>query len=316
MFSRWGQHHTGVVLISVLLILAVATVLVAAMLKDQHIATHSIVGQITRAQAREYALGGEEIARQMLYEDWEKNPLTDHLGEIWASEALEYEFEQGALVIRINDRQSCFNVNSLAVAGNQRALNLARFQRLLSQLGVNTAFADRLVDWIDGDQTPGNQGAEDYHYLGLEAAYRTGDTLMADISELKLLLEMTPEEYELLASFVCVLPVASTGININTANAQLIMSLDNGLSAAQAEQAVTGRGNEGYNDLGEFETQLGSPPGLQLAGLSLNSSYFEVSVEAHYQNKVVWLTSLIDRNLADGTMRVIYRDFSKKSLFH
>ena len=66
-----GRNH-GVALVSVLLIVAVVSAL-AYHLMTHHSLTLAASRQLfEQAQLREYALGGEIFARQMLYEDWEQ----------------------------------------------------------------------------------------------------------------------------------------------------------------------------------------------------------------------------------------------------
>jgi len=55
---------------------------------------------------------------------------------------------------------------------NLRPQGLDIFQRLLSVLGLPTAPASALVDWIDADSEPQPQGgAEDATYLALQSPY-------------------------------------------------------------------------------------------------------------------------------------------------
>jgi len=304
--------ESGMALILVLLILTVAMLLVTNMLKDQDLALHMTRSHIELIQAREYALSGEEIARQILFEDWSSDPLKDFAGESWGSDELFYEYDEGSVTLQIRDLQSCFNLNNLHGTGTLTTLSRTRFNQLLTQLQVNLVYAERIVDWIDGDQTPLPSGAEDYHYLSLEQPYRTGDTLMADVSELKLILDMTIEDYNQLSQHVCTLPVTSTSLNVNTASSTLLETLSPGITPQQIEQAIAAReASLGFTDLDAFQQALGNPQGYQAGGLSVNTRFFNVLVRADYNGRIAWLSSLIERNPTDGTMRIVARDFSR-----
>jgi type II secretory pathway component PulK len=50
---------------------------------------------------------------------------------------------------------------------------------------------------------------------------------------------------------------------------------------------------------------------VTLQGLGVQSGYFQVTVRARYQDRAGYLTSVIQRNAADGSLRVIYRDMMK-----
>lgn len=317
-FSHSGlgkPKNRGIALITVLLVMVVATIMATAMIKDQNISIHRALNFFENDQAREYVLGGEEIARQVLYTDFTKTPTKDHESEPWGEESLEYEFERGLIQLKIRDLQAGFNLNSLLDTSAQGALNKKRFNLLLNFLSIDLAFSDRIADWIDPDQNPRQLGAEDYHYLGLDVPYRTGSTYMEDVSELRLMLEIDDDIFRKLAPHVTTLPTYDSAINVNTAGPELLMSLARQISQAQVDQALEAREPDGYNDLQGFERMMGSPPDLVLKGLSVNSSYFQAEVVAIYNGRKAYLTSILERNPVDGTIKVIYRDFSKKMLY-
>ena len=80
------QKSRGVALISVLLIVALATTLAHQMAARHSLSIAQSRLLISASQARQYALGGEEYARQILYADWleEETRDTDTLLEPWA----------------------------------------------------------------------------------------------------------------------------------------------------------------------------------------------------------------------------------------
>ena len=80
------RRQAGVALVSVLLIVAVATAL-AYQMATRHTLNIAQSSQLLNgSQARQYALGGEEFARQILYADWldEETRGNDTLLESWA----------------------------------------------------------------------------------------------------------------------------------------------------------------------------------------------------------------------------------------
>jgi len=86
-------RQQGVALVSVLLIVAIATVMAVTMVREQQSAIPTARGYLARGQAMQYALGGEELARQILYEDFAEGTGRDHLTEVWANPELQFEFE-------------------------------------------------------------------------------------------------------------------------------------------------------------------------------------------------------------------------------
>ena len=66
------RRSTGVALLSVLLIVSVATTLAHHMMSRHTLSVAYTGVALNGSQARQYALGGEEYARQLLYTDWEE----------------------------------------------------------------------------------------------------------------------------------------------------------------------------------------------------------------------------------------------------
>ena len=178
--------NRGVVLLSVLLIVALL-----AAVAYQLLARHSL----TVAQARysfngdqslAYALGAETLARQVLYEDWSQSgPGVDNLLETWAQPLAPFEIENGLIEVQVRDMHSCFNLNSLAGSEGQR--NLARLKTLLRNNNVPDTLADAWHDWVDADNSISGFGAEDGEYLLLKQAYRTANQRAGHVSEFRLI---------------------------------------------------------------------------------------------------------------------------------
>lgn len=120
---------------------------------------------------------------------------------------------------------------------------------MLLRLQIDTAYAERLLDWIDEDQqASGGYGAEDNQYLLLQPPYRAGNRWLGDVSELRLLLDMSERDYRLLLPHVSALP-AEVGLNVNTASALLLSCLADDLDLASAQSLVEARGEQGFADL-------------------------------------------------------------------
>lgn len=309
------SREQGVALISVLLIVVVAMVIGTQMISEQKLAVARALTTFNHQQVRQYALGGEELARQILREDFVQSPQIDFPGETWASPELFYEFENGNVAIRIEDLQGRINLNNLAVGQANNSVTRQRLLALMAQLGVEGMFADRAMDWVDSDSAKMPLGAEDYDYLGLERPYRTPGQPMADVSELRLLAEMHADAYSVLAPFVAALPDTNAPVNVNTASAEVLVAIAPQLPLEQAAGLVAVRNEtEGWDSVQAFlqEPALAGMPGLSDVSLGVQSSFFQVSVRARFGERFAYLTSIVQRDPTDGSMRVIYRDFGKK----
>ncbi|MDZ7686478.1 MAG: type II secretion system minor pseudopilin GspK [Gammaproteobacteria bacterium] len=175
-------------------------------------------------------------------------------------------------------------------------------------------FGARIVDWVDADDGKGQLGAEDFDYLALAPPYRSADRPMTTISELRLILEMNAETLRKLTPHVSALPDPAAPLNVNTATAPVLAALVPNLTAEAAEGLVSTRDSggpwESVTDFLQEPALAGS--GLSATGLGVQSGYFRVSVRARFLDRFAYLTSIVQRNPVDGSMRVFYRDMSKK----
>ncbi len=315
--TRFGRGEEGVALISVLLIVAVLTAVVYQLLGRHSLGVAQSRNTLGFDQALSYALGAETLVRQALYEDFsESGPGIDTLEEPWAQAIPPFEIEQeGFLEIRARDLNRCFNLNALAGEEGQEQ-HLKRFKTLLTTLGIPETLADALRDWVDQDEAVFGFGAEDSEYLLREPAYRTPNGPLAHISELRLLRGMEPEYLDILAEHVCVLPVQSLEINVNTASLPLFAALaGNPNPDPVAAQTLA----ESVREFAEVDRFLAEFPDFAPAAdvLDVTSSWFEVQVRAQVGDSIAVLTSLLHRHPDTGAISLVSRDLGKdfRSLF-
>lgn len=310
------KKQQGVALITILLVVVIATVLSVAMVRDQNMTILRTRSFFTQSQAKQYALGGEELARQILWEDFDTGEKKDTLQEDWANQEMQFDFDEGEVRIQIEDMQGRLNVNSLASSGPTGVQARVRFINLFSEIGIDQVYVDRIADWIDEDANVRQLGAEDFDYLGSDRPYRTSGQMMVDISELRLLLDMDREIYQRLLPYVTALPDPEVELNINTAGGAVLQSVSNNLRREAAEQLIAMRDEqEGFDSVTEF---LQSPEvaGLRISaqGLGVQSAFFKVRITARFQERFSYLTSIVQRDPIDGSTRVIYRNNSNKIL--
>ena len=83
--------QSGVALISVLLLVVIVSVLSISMTRNQNFAIHQVRNGYDFSQTNLYTLGGEELARQILWQDHQESEGLDHLNEVWAEKDLYFE---------------------------------------------------------------------------------------------------------------------------------------------------------------------------------------------------------------------------------
>ena len=311
------KAQRGVALITVLLVVAIVTVVSTSMIARQQLSIRATSNQLQARQAWHYALGGEALAQSILRRDAQAagdgQPPRDHLGEAWAQPQPAYDLDegQGQVQLRIEDLAGRFNLNSLLQDGVPNEAAQEQFQRLLQRLEITEPYAERLLDWLDSDQQPtGETGAEDNAYLLLDPPYRTAGRRLEDLSELRLLLGMRDEDFQRLAPHVSVLP-ADAPLNVNTASALVLSSLADTLDTGAAEALVQARRRTGFADVASFMAQPAiAAVQLQNPHLAVASQYFQVTSEVRLGDRRLALVSLLRRD-ADGEVRVLQRNLGQ-----
>lgn len=286
---RISAAHTGrqrgIALITVILIVALATTIASFVAWRQQVWTRQVENLRDASQAAAVARAGVDWAGAILSEDQRKNPV-DHLGEAWAQH-VELPVERGRVAGDISDLQARFNLNNLVRGevgqGQASAADIAAFQRLLARLELPAALADALVDWLDADsQQTGADGAEEAYYLALSEPYYPANRSLVDLAELLLVRGFDQASVDKLAAWVCVLPTP-TPVNVNTASAEVLSAMIPGLNQDDARKFVAERGN-GSPSLAEFRGKL-SPAqtlGLQENLLSVASEHFQVELSVEF----------------------------------
>ncbi|EHV1530552.1 type II secretion system minor pseudopilin GspK, partial [Escherichia coli] len=188
---------------------------------------------------------------------------------------------------RIVDAQACFNLNAI----NYGAVDLAGvpyaariFQQLLINLQVDIIQARQVTaalrDWIDRDDEPVKEGAEDEVYMGMEPPYLAASQPMQDVSELRLIRGIDVRLYRKLLPYVCVLPTSDLSVNVNTLLdsqapllAALFLTKPNSLLVTKL---LLRRPRTGWDSVAAF---LDSP---QLKGIDTSTAISVLAVSSNY----------------------------------
>lgn len=220
--GRPRQH--GVILVSALVITAMAAVVAAALFFDTGLAARRAVGNFSLEQALQIGQGAEVLAAQVLRED---SGQTDTPQENWARPVEPVEVQEGiVLEARLTDATARFNLNSLIEADGERNENAMRlFARLLELVELEPRWADMVSDWIDPDTLPAPDGGEDGLYLAQTPPHRAANLAITSISELLQMPGFTREMFARLAPHVSALPASARTINVCTAGGVVLDAL-------------------------------------------------------------------------------------------
>lgn len=307
---RAAQQGVIAILFAVLIV-ALATLFAVNLAWDNTLDARRSASLYWREQAVQVALGAETWIGSILKLDASETE-TDHLDEIWATELPPLPVEGAGLVGDVSgaltDAQGLFNVNNLLDGtGTVDPIVLAQLERLLVALDIDPKFAGITADWLDADSAPQfPSGAEDNAYTGLTPPYRAANQPISDVSELAALFEMEPEVFQKLRPFITALP-GLTRLNVNTAPAPVLQSLDERIDASVAEGLLEQRADGGFADIGNAFQNLIEPD--RLPQLAENSDYFKLRAVVRIGSVRITMYSLFYRD-ASGTVSSILRSFA------
>ncbi len=153
---------------------------------------------------------------------------------------------------------------------NPQTIQTDRFYRMLVAMDIDrladpAELTAALIDWLDtGDEpyrevrTDGQSlpvsGAEDIHYQSLAQPYHCKNGPLETLQELSLIKGFTPEIVKQISPDLTV--NGNVAVNINTASAEVLMSLDLQISRDTAEAIIDSRQEQPIKDIAQLEKVL------------------------------------------------------------
>ncbi|MFA8386243.1 MAG: general secretion pathway protein GspK [Pelagibaca sp.] len=243
------DDQSGVVLVNVLVVLAIAGGLLMLLVNTQDSSIARVSRRADASLLEQIALGAEASVIDALRRDLDNAPDVDHMNEAWALGVIQNEVQlpTGTFSVKITDLQSKFNINQLSTitAGTQE-------------------FARRLMSALD--QPP-------------ETADQIGRILNAigPVKDLEALKAFGISEQAILAlePFVTALPIEGT-VNLNTVDPFLLgVMMQND---SQANQLLRIRERQGSLSLETFRSIGALRP--QNSGFTSNAYLADILAEA------------------------------------
>ncbi len=310
-------RQRGIAVLTAVLVVTVATVLAVNLLWQSSVDLRRTETLLLQDQARQYDLGGEELARVFLVRDYRNDPDgMDTTKEIWAT-PLKRDFEGGFFEGWLLDQQGRFDVNSMLGADGKPDEKACRqFVRMLTLLPLEspldtstaTGLMEATLDWIDPDEAPQLNGAEDDRYTSREPPYRPANFWFVSTSELQAVQGYTQEIYTALEPHVTALPPVGKErrkTNINTATDVVLASLVDNESLESVEPLL----NQEYAQASDF---IEEAPGFKAVenDIDVKSDWFLLTVTTSIGTTQSTLYSLLERRGENVTVRL--RSFDVK----
>lgn len=302
------RKHNGGALISALFITAIAAIIATAMAVQQRLMIHESELVMRSDQAYLNLRLMQKAAEMMV-----KKQASQWRGE---KKLPDVTINNLSISGTIDDEQGKFNINDLFYPANQ-----SRFIVLLQAVvqGISLQESNRIAKAMTAWMTNNSQ---DPYYLSLHPPYRSSQTVMANISELRLIAGITPDIYTALEPYVTALPIVkstqktalASPININSALPPVLLTLDPTLTLSQAQRLFQCRKSQGgFSDLKTFITQCGAQTGITVLNDAVTTShYFLVRARGESDHHTVQLTSLLVTQPQKNNklnVRVVWQEF-------
>ena len=312
------KQQQGIALITILVMVALATILAATIAKRQANTAENTAYLMRQNQSLLYAKSAEAFFSELLVDDANNVGAVDHLQENWAKPMPAFPVEDGFVSGTLQDESGKFNLNSLVndegVPNPQAKL---WFEKLLLRVGLPEKLSEAVIDWQDADdEISGTMGAENSYYQGLPQGYLAANSKFHNVEELKLVRGFEDQKYLQIVDYVSALPASDSKVNVNTAPAMLLASLDPKLDINAVEQALQKRQVNlehfsNINDLWATEPFKQVNPDVQSqvnALLGVQSNYFKAKIEVLLSERKRQFSSDLVRK--DKTVYVVYRSMA------
>ncbi|WP_081406369.1 type II secretion system minor pseudopilin GspK [Acinetobacter sp. SFD] len=312
------KQQQGIALITILVMVALATILAATIAKRQAATAESTAYLMRQNQSLIYAKSAEAFFSELLVDDAENAAEVDHLQETWAQPMPAFPVEDGYVSGIIQDESGKFNLNSLVTAeGTVNENAKVWFELILKRAGLPAQLSEAVIDWQDENEIPsGSMGAESNYYQGLPNAALPPNAKFHSVEELKLIRGFEENKYKLIESYLTAAPMQDSTVNINTASAFLLASMDEKLDVNAVQQLLDQRqaNLEHFSNVSElwalepFAQVEAAKRNVLNSLLGVQSNYFKAQIEVVLSERKRQFSSELVRR--DKQVYVAYRSMA------
>lgn len=307
------NKQRGTAIIVALFVVALVAAAAIAMIDRLRIDMRRTELLLNNTRANFYAEGSIAWAKDQLVNDW-KLQQTGRIIDHTPIQSPVNDANDAKVFSIIYDAQANFNINTLSNTQSQTA-----FIRLLLLLkpDLNTDQAKNLMQNIISWTTPGgNNNKLDDYYGKLHPPYRAPHAPILSISELRMVKDMTPQLFALLAPNITALPADALQINVNNAPPTVLMSLSPSMSLDGAKTIEAHRQQTPFpttQDFLNFDIVKNNPI-TDNSKITVASSYFLVETHVTIGDQHIVLYTLLQRLLKNAQPVVITLWQSKGTL--
>jgi general secretion pathway protein K len=296
-------RQRGVAVITALLLTTLAVTIVASLFWQQQVQVRSMENQRLHLQTKWILRGALDWARLVLRQDGMDNPNYTSLTAVWNTplaetrldqyierERVEGEVFDATLSGRIIDATSRYNLRNLSDGRLPNFAHIEVYKNLLRNLNIDPALALRTAEMVASTEALPPKGLDD----------QTPQTVLTSVPiELKQLDDLlaipgyTMEIVAKLREFVIILP-EKTKVNVNTAPPEVIASIVENYSVAEASGLVARRKQAYFRQDTDFTGQLFDKTPVPDT-YSVRSEYFLVLSRVRLDRATLEAEALVER---------------------
>ncbi len=290
------KKRKGFVLISTMLIVLMLSVIASEMSKAYFLDIRKEGYLSFDAIAHTKRIESEKFLLNFIKRELNKNANVNKQNPL-LNETLIFQFDDFILQGSLIDYSNCFNVNHLITfkAGkskdNLKAIKY--FEDLLSSYEINYLDAeqiiDQILDWMDDDDVPRNNGAENYFYANQLHYPRefTSKRLFINKSELLAIPSINIIKNHDIWKKLCIIPMSSNFyLNINSLqdnDKHLLSSAIGQSNLNEAALMIKETPIEGFSSIREFLERFNLQETELPIALDISSNIFLFSGTINYQ---------------------------------
>lgn len=312
------RQQKGIALLTILVMVALATILAASIAKRQSNTAEGTAYLMRQNQSLLYAKSAEVFFAEMLKDDAENAGDVDSLQENWAKPMPAFPVDDGYVSGILEDQSGKFNLNSLLTSEGAVNENAKKwFEKILVKAGLPAQLSEAVIDWQDeDDEQTGSMGAESSFYRGLQNSSMPPNAKFHSAAELKQIRGFEEGKYQLIEPYVSALPSNDTKVNINTAPAFLLATIDDHLDTEAVQQVLDKKqaALEQFNNVSElweiepFSSVSVENKAIAAEQLGVKSNYFKAKIEIELSGRKRQFSSELVRK--DKEVYVAYRSMA------
>lgn len=289
---RANRRQRGVAIISVMLIIALATLVVGGLFWREHVTIRSVENRLALAQLRWIEAAVLDWAAVVLQVDRNSTGSVDHVSEVWATPIEETVLDEtvtgGArlddpgneprLAGQMFDAQARLNLNDLVIGGVPSGEYRQAFERLLGLLGRPQSLAGALQARL-----------QQAYPRPVEGVVAPASSLpLVRLADLRTVPGFDQATIDAIEPFVVFLPkrmpgsrgpalVENTRVNVNTAPAEVLAACIPDIDLQSARRFVEGvRQRTFFASLEVARSRFDGSPAMSPGVLTVGSSFFLV----------------------------------------